>query len=277
MEPLVIIRALILLGVSDDSPTEIPRAIRAAPIMTKPSRQGHAKNSLLWFVCAILSFWMALSAAWWLSSRIEYGYPAWYRLLAIDEHIARYAPHHPDKPGFARLDAAGHRQAFASITAAVHGRGVALESIRYQPPGHPALPLLDDDEVRHLRDVARLLRLAGSATLAALPLWLLGMWWLSRQPLPSLRQRALTVMAVSATGLAVLLLVGPKALFYQFHVWLFPPENPWFFYWEESLMSTLMKAPYLFGAIAVQIVVLAVLLVVPIHWLGNRFGRLLRR
>mgnify|MGYP007022672661 CR=1 FL=1 len=34
----------------------------------------------------------------------------------------------------------------------------------------------------------------------------------------------------------------------------------WFFYYQESLMSTLMKAPDLFAGIAVQIALLAVII-----------------
>jgi hypothetical protein len=245
--------------------------------MNKPSRQGHAKNSLRWFVGASLSFWLAIAAAWWLSSQVDYGYPLWYQTLAIDEHIARYAPYHPSKPDFARLTAEQHQQAFASITDAVHGRGQLLESIYYQPPGRAPLTLLDDTEVRHLKDVARLLRLAGWATLVVFPIWLLVMAAQSGLQLPSWRQRLLTIATVALAVSALLLLAGPKTVFYQLHVWLFPPENPWFFYWEESLMSTLMKAPSLFGAIAVQILLLALLLVLPIHLGGRRLGGLLRR
>ncbi|MCC1498099.1 DUF1461 domain-containing protein [Alcanivorax sp. 1008] len=245
--------------------------------MTKPSRQGHAKNSLYWFVGASLSFWLAIAAAWSLSARLDYAYPIWYQVLKIDQHIARYAPYHPSKPGFARLTAEQHHQAFASISQAVHGRGEPLQDILYQPPGLPALALLDDAEVRHLKDVARLLRMAGWATLAALMLWLWLMVTQSGATLPSWRQRLLTIAAVAFVMSGLLMLAGPKAVFYQLHVWLFPPENPWFFYWEESLMSTLMKAPSLFGAIAVQILLLALLLVLPIHLAGRRIGGWLHR
>lgn len=245
--------------------------------MTKPSRHGHVKNSLRWFVGASLSFWLAIAAGWWLSARVDYAYPLWYQVLEIDQHIARYAPYHPYKPDFARLGAEQHHQAFASISRAVHGRGEPLETIRYQPPGRAPLTLLDDAEVRHLHDVARLLRAAGWATLAAFLLWLWTMRAQAGASLPSWRQRLLTISTLVLAASALLLLVGPKAVFYQLHVWLFPPENPWFFYWEESLMSTLMKAPSLFGAIAVQILLLALLLVMPIHLGGRRLGDLLRR
>ncbi len=261
-----------------DGPTRIPLGHQSAPIMTKPSRQGHAKSSLLWFVCAILSLWLAVAGSWWISSVVEYGYPLWYRVLAIDEHIARYAPQHPSKPGFANVGADQHRRLFAEIVRAVHDRGVQLESISYQLPHGSAVALLDAAEIRHLKDVAHLLQLAGSATLVALPLWLVAMALLSGQPLAPRRLRILTMASVLLLLLLMVFAIGPKAVFYQFHVWLFPPENPWFFYWEESLMSTLMKAPQLFGAIAVQIVLLAALLLLPIHLVGAWLGRrLLRR
>lgn len=246
--------------------------------MTKATAQGHAKNSLLWFVCAILTLWLALAAAWWISARLDYGYPLWYRVLAIDEHIGRYAPYHPTKRDFARLEASTHQQVFARISAAVHGRGEPLTMIQYQVPGQAPVTLLDDAEVRHLEDVARLLRLAGWATLVVVLLWVPAMAWQTRVAPPSLRWR-LGVSVVVLGGLTLVLWwVGPKAVFYQLHEWLFPPQNPWFFYWEESLMSTLMKAPYLFGAIAVQIAVLGLILLVPVHQLGYRLGwALLRR
>ena len=245
--------------------------------MTKATPQGHAKNSLLWFVCAILSVWLALAAAWWISARLDYGYPLWYRLLAIDEHIARYAPYHPVKRDFARLDAAAHQQAFAGIVAAVHGDTGQLARLHYHPPGGAPVRLLDDTEIRHLEDVARLLRVAGWVSMAALLPWLVFMGLYSRVAPPSRRRRLGVSLGALALVALVLVAAGPKAVFYQLHVWLFPPENPWFFYWEESLMSTLMKAPYLFGGIAVQIGVLALLLLAPLHWLGYRLGSMLFR
>jgi len=46
------------------------------------------------------------------------------------------------------------------------------------------------------------------------------------------------------------------------HVLIFPADHQWFFYYQDSLMSTLMKAPDLFAGIAVQIVLLALALYV---------------
>ena len=49
---------------------------------------------------------------------------------------------------------------------------------------------------------------------------------------------------------AVLMLFVQK-LFNQLHVWAFPDDHQWFFYYEDSLMSTMMKAPVIFAYIAI--------------------------
>ena len=75
---------------------------------------------------------------------------------------------------------------------------------------------------------------------------------------------------------ALLVIVGPKKLFYAFHIWVFPVEHQWFFYWEQSLMSTLMKAPDLFGGIAVALVMFGVPLAVLLYLFGLYVMRTLR-
>jgi hypothetical protein len=65
-----------------------------------------------------------------------------------------------------------------------------------------------------------------------------------------------------------LLIAGPTQVFYQFHLWIFPADHQWFFYWQDSLMSTLMKAPVLFGGIAAVIALGALLLTPVLYWLG---------
>ena len=50
-------------------------------------------------------------------------------------------------------------------------------------------------------------------------------------------------------GLALIALIGFEAVFYQLHEWVFPANNQWFFYYQESLMTTLMQAPNLFAYI----------------------------
>jgi hypothetical protein len=58
---------------------------------------------------------------------------------------------------------------------------------------------------------------------------------------------------------ALVLVSGPRRVFYALHEQVFPPDNQWFFFYQDSLMSTMMKAPFLFGYIAVALVVLALI------------------
>jgi hypothetical protein len=66
--------------------------------------------------------------------------------------------------------------------------------------------------------------------------------------------------------LTVLVLFGPVNVFYKLHTWIFPADHQWFFYYQESLMTTLMKAPDIFGGIAAVWIVFASLSFISIHW-----------
>ena len=68
----------------------------------------------------------------------------------------------------------------------------------------------------------------------------------------------------------LLVLVGPVEVFYALHEWVFPANHQWFFYYEDSLMSTLMKAPDLFGAIALLLSGLAAVIFVALNFLVSR-------
>jgi len=75
-------------------------------------------------------------------------------------------------------------------------------------------------------------------------------------------------IAVHRSGdLVIVFSIGPENVFNQLHIWVFPKENEWFFYYQDSLMSTLMLAPTLFGWIASALVVLA-----AIFWTGIVIG-----
>ncbi|MDF1820935.1 MAG: DUF1461 domain-containing protein [Alcanivoracaceae bacterium] len=236
--------------------------------MNKQSTEYHAARAFAWLLYVIAAIWLAISASWWAFSRADYGYPFWYEQMAISQHIDTYAPQHPVKRGFAQLPPEQHHRAFAQIVEAVHRRGTQLEDIHFVAPGYPVQRLLTTAEVRHLEDVRRLLAMAAWATVLVVPAWLLAALVLARRGLPGRAARITAVALLSGAAIVPLLVWGPKAVFYQLHVALFPADNQWFFYWQESLMSTLMKAPVLFAGIAVEITLLALLLL-PLLYCGG--------
>lgn len=207
----------------------------------------------LWFMALISLLCASLAVSWQLQASVGYGYSFWYKVLAIDEHIDHFAPQNRYKRGFAQLSDEERIRAFDEIAHAVHSQGNGLAEIRYSANGRE-IQLLREPEIVHLNDVARLI---DTMTLAGAALTLLGAFLtfalVRRDIRPDWRRQLAILCGVLALGLALVFLVGAKDVFYQLHVWIFPENHQWFFYYQESLMSTLMKAPDLFGGIAIAI------------------------
>ncbi len=189
----------------------------------------------------------------WSSLRIvDFGYPWWYGTLSIDRHIEQWGPRNRYRHGFETTTRQERLAIFSAIATAVHKNGEGLDAIRYHGNRGEALPFLRAPEKRHLQSVARLIDLmygafywaAGAFVISAIALHRLGI------PPPSLPR----ILLGTATGTAVMTLavmaVGPTKVFYAAHRWVFPPGEQWYFTYQESLMTTLMKAPDLFGGIA---------------------------
>ncbi|MDX1587898.1 MAG: DUF1461 domain-containing protein [Oleiphilaceae bacterium] len=238
--------------------------------MTASVFPARLRAPLIWLGYGLACLWLALALAWWLCAHFDYAYPVWYEVFGIENHIEKYAPQNPQKRGFAQLSREQHLQAFAQINESVSHDGAGLEDIVYPGPQGQPVPLLNADEVNHLRDVAHLLDRTVPVTALFTLLWLPLAVALRRTGAPARPVRWLTVGTAALILAGLLVVLGPEKVFYTLHEWLFPPENPWFFYWEESLMSTLMKAPVLFGGIAVMIAAVALPLVVAFYWLGQR-------
>jgi len=245
--------------------------------MTRPAIFDHLPARLSWLLYALTCLWLGLLLSWWLSACFDYAYPFWYQALDIEGHINEYAPQNPAKPGFAQLPPEQHYRAFTQISQAVHSGGAGLTQIRYPGPAGGDIRLLNQDEINHLRDVADLLEwlllVSVAVALLWLPLALVGRWL--GTPSRKVRLQASAVLALAVV--APLAIAGPEAVFNTLHEWIFPPEHPWFFYWQESLMSTLMKAPVLFGGLAVQIAIPGLVLTPVLHAAGYRIGAALAR
>jgi hypothetical protein len=213
--------------------------------------------------------WRALAAA-------DFIYPLLYDAIGIGQHIDIYAPQNRYKRNF-ELTSPEERQAlFAAIGEAVRDRGQGLEGLTYRDPqGRQLGVLLRAAEVIHLRDVARLVRImeiAGLLSLALVSFHLVLLRQL-RLSLPA-AGRLLAYTATGILALAVIVIaIGPVEVFYAFHRWIFPADHEWFFYYQDSLMSTLMMAPDLFGYIAVALVLLALAFLWAIFWITSRATR----
>lgn len=226
-----------------------------------------------WISFSILALLVALLLAWQVLAKTNFWYPLWYDILKIDQTIATYGPRNRYRNHFENTTKTERVRLFSQLVEAIHQHGRGLEAIVYHDAkGRPIASFLTPPEILHLRDVARLIDLSlatGWGALLLLPV-LIGLLALQKQPMPSLSQLLLRItlglMVISGT----ILLIGPVKVFYSLHTWLFPEEHPWFFYYEDSLMTMLMQAPAIFGYITLTLAALGMLFLLGILVLAKK-------
>lgn len=195
----------------------------------------------------------SLLFAWQSLRLVDFAYPVFYDALSIGEHVDHWGPQNGYRRGFEATSRDERIALFAAITEAVHKQGRGLTSLRYRDERGQTHRLLREPEVIHLRSVSRLvdmLYLAGYFSLGAL--LVTGALMRARgTPVPRLSRVFLWTGVVTAGATILTLVLGPTRVFYTAHRWVFPPGEQWYFTYQQSLMTTLMKAPDLFGGIAV--------------------------
>lgn len=226
------------------------------------------------FFLLLLGFILAIYAAWMTSASLGYGYSFWYGFYESEQHIARYAPLNRFRQGFETTSVSDHKAVFQQIVDSIHNDGKGLEDISYTYAGQ-TIPLLHRAEIIHLQDVANLINQLHAVSLILLLIFLV----LYITHLKSYRRygslingrNQLLIMSIWASLITLLfLIVGAKTIFYEMHILIFPDDHQWFFYYQDSLMSTLMKAPDLFAGIAVQILLIGLLLFSLGLWLNQK-------
>jgi hypothetical protein len=232
------------------SPPQVPRA-NALNLRALQKAVPLALSGLL----------VALALSWLVLAQMNFSYGFWHDNAGIGAAIDEYGPSNLYRQGFHLTSREQRVDLFAGINRAIHKGGEGLAELTYRVPGHATQTLLRELELVHLQDVANLIDQATYAALAALIIWLGLLIYYTKvgQPIPSLKLQLIgTVLFMLAVGVLVAV-IGPVEVFYGLHELLFPDGHQWFFYYQESLMSTMMKAPELFGWIAVEWVLLAVL------------------
>jgi hypothetical protein len=220
------------------------------------------RQSHLWLLlpaAALAALWLA----WRCLAAVDFLYPVFYDALDIHAHIEQFAPQNRYKDGFEDTTREERFRLFGAIVAAIHDSGRGLDALAYHDPaGREIDRLLREPEILHLQDVAELIE-------RVTPVGWLALAWTGFHlvliralalPVPPLKKLfGISALAFGVVGM-VTLVIGPRRLFHVMHELVFPPENPWFFYYQDSLMSTMMKAPDLFGAIAAALVLFGIVL-----------------
>lgn len=200
--------------------------------------------------------------SWHLLAQIDFAYPTGYQLLGLEEHIAEFAPNNRFRKGFETTSPRDHWRLFSAITNAVQHSGEGLADIHYQLPNGTDIPLMYDAEIIHLTDVSHLINRFYSIGIVGAIIWSIFFAIAYRQKLnyPTPRHIALGFAGGIFIIASVVLSIGATRVFYWFHTKIFPDGHQWFFYYEDSLMTTLMKAPDIFAFIAALLLIVLIIL-----------------
>ena len=227
-------------------------------------------NGFRWFVLSVSLVFFSLGVSWKICSLVNFNYSIWYDTLSINKTIAKYSPQNKfDKISFEYTNKEQHVLLFSQIVDSISNDGEYLDEIFFST--HQAdnkFQLLTKDEIDHLKDVSILVnQLFILWCFNILFLITANIYFIKREynP-PELKVKGGIVFCTMITIVGGFYIYGFTAIFYYLHTLVFPDNHKWFFYYQDSLMSTLMKAPDLFEVIAVMILIVSL----PIYYIGKK-------
>ena len=227
---------------------------------------------LYWFVLLITTFIIALSMSWKVLASVNFAYPLLHDYTGINENIERHAPFNRIKHNFNQTVREERFQLFDGIVGSIQHQGEGLEELVYHTKSGREIRLLTEAEVIHLRDVADLYEKLMRGVPVAIVIWLGLVVMLFRWRMRFPETSVLSVYAVLPPVIALIVYVmGAEQVFYRLHTLVFPEGHQWFFYYEESLMSMMMKAPDMFAYVAIMLVIMASVVTATMFWLYKQY------
>jgi hypothetical protein len=219
-------------------------------------------KKLFWGLFLILCFVVTLPASWWLLAKADFGYAYLHDHAGIRKHIAHFAPKNIYRHDFENTSKQKRLELFRGIVAAIQNKGAGLEELSYLDNKGRRNSLLIDEEITHLKDVANLLEKGALVLGFCVLVWLCLVFYLryKHYSLPPVRQQFANLLLIVLFIAVFVSVIGVDTIFNQLHIWAFPKHHQWLFYYEESLMSTMMKAPDLFAYIALMWFIASIIL-----------------
>jgi integral membrane protein (TIGR01906 family) len=228
--------------------------------MTVELKNSRVITNILWLLCCISLIVFSLGLSWQVNKSTNFFYGFWYQQLNIEQTIRTYVPDNIfNKQDYAETSIQQHLDNFDEIVDEIHNNGEQLAQLSYVNKSQISKKLLTPAEVLHLEDVSHLinrLTLISVGNLLFL-LFISGLVYQKELRLPKRNDQLFAVLLPSLLLLILLSLFGFTELFYYLHTIVFPDNHQWFFYYQESLMSSLMKAPDLFAGISVTLLIIA--------------------
>lgn len=195
-------------------------------------------------------------------AQVHFAYPLGYQLLNLQSHISEFAPLNRHKEDFEFVTKEDHWRLFGEISDAIQNKGKGLADIQYKLSNDQLTSLMHQDEIIHLQDVANLVDNFYKLGYLSLAVWIVCWLIITRkkhQP-PSSKKVISSFIGLILLSSIIVMLIGAKEVFYWLHVQVFPDDHQWFFYYQDSLMTTLMKAPDIFAFIVIFLMSLLIAL-----------------
>ena len=213
---------------------------------------------------------LIIALSWLTLYKVNFFYGFWHDHGGIAQTIEYFSPKNKHISNFEHTTKAERIRVFKHISYAVHIDASELNAITFKTAkSGQAQRFLHQREIIHLIDVSHAINTLYIILIFGVSCWLYSLRYYLRHniKLPSRKVQLLSMaILVGLVGICIVL-IGPEALFYWFHQVIFPENHQWFFYYEDSLMSTLMSAPDLFGWIAFEWLILFIAYFFVIHYL----------
>ena len=192
-----------------------------------------------------------LYISWQVLSQSHFFYGEIYDRHNLENHVNTYATQNRNNKDDFELTTREERlRVFGDISDAINAGGVGLDDIKYPSPRSPAgTKFLVKAERDHLQDVANLvskLKPIGALASSMLLLFYGFCWSYRMRRHKNFWQPTSMAVALFQFGLLILALgafiavMGAQRVFYLLHEWLFANKTQWYFYFQDSLMTTLM-------------------------------------
>jgi len=207
---------------------------------------------MLLMVCALLS--------WHLLSKTNFFFHQIYEINELEEHIDRYAPRNRNRDNFEDTTQEERARIFGEMVSSINSGGSGLSDIEYRDSSGDTIDtFLTEPEVEHLVDVSDIVSSANRAGLMVsgflLAFYGLNLivrsrtgasFWKPAGVVSSLAGICMLALLV----VAIIFIIGPRESFHILHEWFFADKGQWYFYFEDSLMTTLLPE-HVFGSIAI--------------------------
>ena len=217
-------------------------------------------------VLSVVLFCTCLMLSWYVWSSNNFLFSQLYEYNELEVQIDKYAPQNRYRHNFETTSKDERVRIFGQLVKAINNNGMGLEAIAYKANNGEIIDkFLTEPEINHLEDVSdfrKRIKIYASILTVFLVITV-SICWVTKVRKAKSAWRPFSVGKSFVSILALLLIcysavfaIGPQKVFYVLHEYFFADKAQWFFYFQESLMTTMLPEP-LFGSIASLLVATA--------------------